>query len=217
MDGVKNPSSNVPRPRKRFGPLRILFRYLIIGFAAWMLMLAVFAPWNFFYGGHFHVVPGWQGGGWLHSPAAGGDYFLWVRIGETIPNYRKSSIKGVAYLCSPRGERFRLRLIGNLPKNPGTDLTGQLLRISINNTLGWSWNFTNDTRPSLEFTGSFGDSELIMNDHGSLVESFGPDGALRKPSDPKRNLAGENIQVTFKEGSPWNLSPACPALNPYSP
>src|SRR5947209_1326527 len=36
----------------------------------------VLALWNFYYGGHFHVIPGWSGNGFLHSTAAGGDYFV---------------------------------------------------------------------------------------------------------------------------------------------
>jgi hypothetical protein len=51
-----------------------------------------------------------------------------------------------------------------------------------------------------------------MNDRASLAKAFGSDGALRKLPDPKSNLVVETTQVTFKEGSPWNLSPACPAL-----
>ena len=36
----------------------------------------VFAPWSFYFGGQFHLVPGWQGIGTMHTDA--GDYVLYV-------------------------------------------------------------------------------------------------------------------------------------------
>jgi hypothetical protein len=51
---------------------------------------ALLAPWNFYCGGHFHLLPGWQGSGWIHSKASGGDYFMWIRFTPTIPGQRKA-------------------------------------------------------------------------------------------------------------------------------
>src|SRR5712671_4228915 len=86
MERHVNPSSVVPGmpvPRKS-GPgcLVQVLGALALGIVLMCAIYAVFAPWAFFMGGHFHIYPGWTGWGKLHSNTAG-DYVLFVSISPT--------------------------------------------------------------------------------------------------------------------------------------
>jgi len=173
------------------------------------LLLVFLAPWNFYFGGHFHPVPGWTGKGWMHSSAAGGDYFLLVRFEPTMPGYRKSPISGNAYLCTPRGQKFRLRFGGNMPRDHGTDLRGVPIHLYL-----YNWRplkLSADHRPRFDLYGTFGDSELSMEDRGSLGSAFRPDGA---PYGPREHWSGKqaNSHVLLKEDPSWISSTSCPVL-----
>jgi hypothetical protein len=183
---------------------------LAFGCTVLYLIYALLAPWNFYFGGHFHLVPGWTGRGWMHSTAAGGDYYLCVRFEPTTPGYRKSPLQGVAYLCTPRGEKFRLHFGGGMPPNHGTDLRGFPIHLYMNN---WALGaqFTGDRRPQLDLYGTFGDSQLILEDRGSLARAFRPDGTLHEPRDRNRPWQQESAHVTLQEDSSWGLSTSCPA------
>ena len=173
------------------------------------LICLLLAPWNFYFGGHFHLVPGWTGQGWMHSSAAGGDYFLFVRFEPTVPGYRKSPINGNAFLCTPRGEKFRLHFGGSMPRGHGTDLRGVPIHLYF-----YKWaalQLSPDRHPSFDLYGTFGDSELIMEDHGSLSSAFRPDGTLYGPRD-HRSGKPANSHVTLSEDSSWVPTIACPAI-----
>jgi hypothetical protein len=204
----EGPPDGVQIPRKRIGCLALFVRFIVIGTAVYLALLAALAPWNYYLGGHFHWVPGWQGWGRMHSTTAGGDYFMWIRLTPTIPGYRKSPIQGYAYLCTPRGERFHLGLTGSLPKDHGTDLAGVPLQLNMADR-PVNWQFVRDHRPHINLYGSFGDSELIMEDRGSLANAFNPDGTVyRQPT--QNHHQPENVHVTFKQSTPWAMNPACP-------
>lgn len=193
------------------GCLGCLPRLLLLGvalYAAMLVMFGLLAPWNLYFGGHFHPMGGWQGWGRLHSESAGGDYFMWIRLGVTMPALRISPITGVAYLCTPRGEHFHLNLGGSMPREHGTDLTGVPLHFYMSNR--GVFNISADHRPYIDLYGSFGDSQLIMEDHGSLANAFNRDGSLSDSRQRNRPRSHENIQVTFKESTPWVLVPSCP-------
>jgi hypothetical protein len=182
---------------------------LLFGGALLYLILILLAPWNFYFGGHFHPVPGWSGQGWLHSSAAGGDYFLFVRFEPTVPGYRKSPIDGNAFLCTPSGKKFRLRFGGDIPRGHGTDLRGVPIHLNFH---GWTGlQLTPDRRPRFDLYGTFGDSELMMEDRGSLATAFRSDGSLYGPRD-HRSAKQENSRVVLKEDPSWISSPACPVM-----
>ena len=183
---------------------------LAFGCTVLYLIYALLAPWNFYFGGHFHLVPGWTGRGWMHSTAAGGDYYLWVRFEPTTPGYRKSPLQGAAYLCTPKGEKFRLHFGGGMPANHGTDLRGLPIHLYLSN---WALGaqFSGDRRPQLDLYGTFGDSQLILEDRGSLARAFRPDGTLHEPRDRNRTWQQESAHVTLQEDSSWVSSTSCPA------
>jgi len=182
---------------------------LLFGCAVVYALFVVLAPWNFYFGGHFHPVPGWTGRGWMHSVPAGGDYYLWVSFTPTTPGYRKSPLKGTAFLCTPRGERFRLHFGGSMPRNHGTDLRGVPIHLYLSN---WPLfgNLNGDRRPQLDLYGSFGNSALILDDQGSLARAFQPDGTLYRRGS-NRPWKQESTHVTLEEDSSWTFSPSCPS------
>jgi hypothetical protein len=61
------------RKKRRFGCLGAIIFSLAFGAVVYLVVIAVIAPWGYFLGGHFHLLPGWQGLGRLHSATAG-DY-----------------------------------------------------------------------------------------------------------------------------------------------
>lgn len=182
---------------------------LLFGCALVYALFVFLAPWNFYFGGHFHPVPGWTGRGWIHAPGAGGDYYLWVRFNPTTPAYRRSPLQGIAFLCTPRGEKFRLHFGGDMPRRHGTDLRGVPIHLYLYN---WPLlaQFARERRPEFDLYGAFGNSELIMEDRGSLARAFRPDAALFGPHDRNRPWKHESSRVTLAEDSSWVLSPTCP-------
>lgn len=181
---------------------------LIAGGALVMLLDFLLAPYTYYYGGHFHVIPGWQGEGWIHSPAAGGDYFFWIRIQATTPGYRKSDINATAFLCTPKGERFRLTVGGMWPRSRPTSTIGVPIHLYMFNR-GLSQQFSGDRRPSLDFYGAFGDRQLVLEDRGSLPAAFRPDGTLY-PRNDRTARKKETVRFTLNESSLWTLGPPCP-------
>jgi hypothetical protein len=181
----------------------------VFGCGVVYLIFALLAPWNFYFGGHFHVVPGWTGRGWMHSTPAGGGYYLWLRFEPTTPGYRKSPLKGLAFLCTPRGEKFRLHFGGEMPRSHGADLRGVPIQLYLYN---WPLlaQFVSDRRPRFDLYGSFGDSALTLEDRGSLARAFRSDGTLY-PLGSNRAWKQESTSVTLQEDSSWALNPSCPA------
>jgi hypothetical protein len=215
-DQPEIPGASVPRQNRRgclsgclTGCLTTLLGVLAFGVAVVLLLDALLAPWTFFYGGHFHLMPGWQAWGRMHSDTAGGDYFMWIRISPSTPAYRKSPIRGIAYLCTPRGERYRLRFGGSMPRNPGTDLTGKPLHFYMYHQR-LLFSLTPDAHPKIDLYGAFSGSQLIMEDRGSLATEFNADGSLHGPQERNRSRGTENVHVTFEESTPWVMSPDCP-------
>ena len=201
------------RPQRNRGSdwVKLLLVLLLVG-AALLCADAVFAPWGFYLGGHFHLWPGWQGWGTLHSASAGGDYKLYVRFTPTPsgPPYLSKSVKGDAILCTPRGERYHLRLGGGMPKKLALNTVGQPLRLYANNYSGLK-QFSGDFRPQVDLWGVWGPTGPMMEDRGSIAKAFLPDGTLRPKNDPGRFKSTENIHVNFEEASAFALWPGCNA------
>jgi hypothetical protein len=201
---------NRARPR-RYGCAGCLAQSALAlagGCALIYLLYALLAPWNFYFGGHLHLVPGWTGRGWMRS-AAGRNYYLWLRFTPTTPGYRKSPLQGTAFLCTPRREKFRLNFGGGIAAKHGADLRGVPIHLYLYNwpLLG---RFSGDRRPSLDLYGTFGNSELTLEDRGSLARAFRPDGALHVPRD-QVPWKQESARVTLEEDSSWTFIPSCPA------
>src|SRR5574337_1587198 len=71
------------RSRPRLGCIGSLLGFSLLGTATYLLILAVFAPWGYFLGGSFHLIPMWQGWGKLHAKS--GDFVLLVYMYPSSP------------------------------------------------------------------------------------------------------------------------------------
>ena len=206
-----NLRSQIPRRRKPlFGQLiRLVLVFALVG-AFMLLVTAVFAPWGYYLGGHFHPLPYWQGLGRAHVASAGGDYILFARIepsSKSSKMYLSASLGGVAYLCTPKGERYRLSLGGSMPKHLPMNTTGQPVYLYMSKVPLWAGSGNDARRPSINFYGSWADRELPLDDHKSISSAFLPDGTLFRGSvhPPGKEVA----HVTLKEGSYSEFEAAC--------
>jgi hypothetical protein len=200
--------------RARAGCLGCIGRMLgilLLGVAAGSVLVIaidwVFAPWSFYLGGRFHVLPLWAGSARVHSAA--GDYtlYLWLSPSRGGRTFNFPAFKGWAYLCTPRGERYPLRLYASMFEHPGTDTNGRELRIDLSTRRGfWSWN--GDTRPRLTLKGRWQNPNLVMTDGGSLSVAFLPDGRLFDGPPRNQPRAREAVPVVIHE-APWTWSPGC--------
>jgi hypothetical protein len=181
-------SAGVPgRQNHRTGCLGCLWRVGVGLFLALVFMAAVTAflyPWAFYLGGKFHILAYWQGWGELHAKS--GVYVLFVRI-EPTPRgsrlYPRSNLTGVSYLCTPRGERYRLSLGGDMRLHLNLSTDGEPVHLYMIYWPLWYGQFITDHRPNLDFRGHWRNPDLVMDDHGSISRAFQPDGAVsRSPS-----------------------------------
>ena len=204
------PAGIPPRPKRRFGLLTKTVLLLFLACVFMLLVTAVFAPWGFYLGGHFHPIPYWQGWGRVHVAGAGGDYILFVRLEPSSRGskmYLSTNLKGIAYLCTPNGERYRLSLGGSMARHLPVDTTGQSIYLYMSKAPSW---IGTDRRPSLNFYGNWGDRELVLDDHGAISAVFLPDGTLKKEEHDRNHPMGKEIaHLTLKEGSNAEFEAAC--------
>jgi hypothetical protein len=199
------------KPRSRLGCLGSLLAFLVLGSVTYLLILAVFAPWSFFLGGNFHLIPGWQGWGTLH--ARSGNFTLYVLLSrpqETKQGY--PYISGIAELCTPRGERFTFMKATAYFHNKGFGLNSdkQPVTLSIYNYgLFGRFNIDMDYRPEFDLYGSWHNPNLVLEDHGSLARAFLPDGQAYLGSKNKQPPAGDNLSLTLAPGNYWDFDAAC--------
>lgn len=178
-----------------------------------VIMLAVtgiYAPWGFLLGGKFHIIPYWQGWGELHAKS--GKYVVFVRF-EPSPRgsrmFAASNLTGIAYLCSPRHERFRMHLGGGMRVNPNLTKDGEAIRIYMHNWPPLLALFTGDHRPSIEFRGHWKNPGIVMDDHGSISNAFDTDGSVYREHSSSRPHSTEVVPVTLNPGSYSAFEAAC--------
>jgi hypothetical protein len=202
--------SSAPARRARRGCAGCLGRFVLMlaaGLVAGTVLIAaidwLFAPWSFYLGGTTHVLPVWQGLARVH--ASSGDYtlYLWMSPARGGRTFNLPTFTGWAALCTPRGERFPLRLRANMFEHPGTDTNGKEMRIELYRSPWYgSWTGVWDHRPQLTFRGRWQDADLVTNDGGSLSVAFLPDGRLYDGPLRTQPRARETLPVVI-HGVPW--------------
>jgi len=125
--------------------------------------------------------------------------------------YPASHLTGLADVCTPRGERFRMRLGGSMRKNLNLSTDGEAISLYMNY---WPWygTFVADHRPRLEFRGKWQNPNIVMDDHGSIGRAFLPDGTVYRGQGGSRPYMDEVVPITFVQGSRSELDRACRAL-----
>ncbi len=206
-----NPSSfppGMPAPRKaRPGCVVQVLGALVLGVVVLMGVMALVTPWGFYMGGHFHIVPQWTGWGQMHSKVAG-DYAVLVTFSpKTGRGLGMTHVSGNAVICTPRGEKFKLRLAGDFQNPHGTDLQGMTAHLYANNYS----TFSGSTAPSFDFRGRWNNPDLVLDDGGSLNRAFDPGGAL-VTNRHMRPYKQEVVPLTLHEGSNSDFNAACAAI-----
>lgn len=194
------------RIRRRVGCLGCLGR-LVLGVALGVVLIVVmdgvFTPWAFYFGGTFRPLPVWQGIAKVH--ASSGDYvvYFWMSPAKSGPPFYNPYFNGWGALCTPRGERYPLRVIASLFERPGRDTNGREMRLEMyRRPWYWSWTGTWDRRPSLTLRGRWQNPDLVMTDKGSLSDAFLPDGRLYDGPPKNQPHKGETLTFVFHE-VPW--------------
>lgn len=198
----------MPGPRKSgHGCVVQVLGALALGVVVLLGIMAVFTPWGFYMGGHFHIVPQWSGWGQMHSKLAG-DYALYVSFSpKTGRHLGLTHVSGNAVICTPRGEQYKLRLSGDFENPHGTDLQGKTAHLYMNNY----HVISGSTAPSLDFRGKWNNPDLVLDDHGSLTRAFDPGGKL-VTNQHMRPYVQEVVPLTLHEGSRADFNAACAAL-----
>lgn len=198
-----------PPGRRKAGPGCVVqvLAALVLGGVVLAGVMAIVAPWGFYMGGHFHIIPQWTGVGEMHSKLAG-DYALLVTFSpKTGKGLGLTHVSGNAWLCTPRGEKFSLRLAGDFQNPHGTDLQGMTAHLYASNYSA----FSGSTAPSLDFRGRWNNPDLVLDDGGSLNRAFDPGGVLatNKHSRPYKQ---EVTPITLHEGNRADFNAACATI-----
>ena len=202
-----------PARRGCLGCLGRLAGILAVGMVCGVALVVaidwVFAPWAFYFGGRFHVLPVWTGSARAHTTS--GDYtlYLWMSPTRGGRMYNFPAFNGSAYLCTPHGERYSLRLTASMFEHPGTDTNGKEMRIVMYRR-PWYWSFAGvwDRRPEITLRGRWQGADFVASDGGTLSAAFLPDGRLYDGPTRTQPRAREAVPVVIRE-APWAWSPSC--------
>jgi hypothetical protein len=146
------------------------------------------------------------------SNTAGGDYVIQVSFNPKVGRHLgPRHVDGNAWLCTPRGEKFRLHLGGDFQKDLKLDTNGKTASFYMN-SYNLKNQFTGNTRPSLELRGKWMNADLVLDDQGSIARNFEPDGTLYNGHSPSRPYMKEVVPVTLHEGSNSEFEAACKAV-----
>jgi hypothetical protein len=202
-------------PRSRSGCLagcltdlpRLIAVLALCGIAV-LATIAVFAPWAFYLGGSFHLLPYWQGWGTMRSKT-GGEYAVYFSMHAGSPTRLGSAyLSGDGYICTPRHERIRLRMTALMGRNLKRNTEGEAISVHMYyRPLSGAQNPT--TRPSIDLRGRWSGNSLVMTDVGSIYRAFLPDGSVNRGSLP---VARDTLPVTINGGTWSAFGAACDAL-----
>lgn len=201
------------RPKSRLGCLGCLPRLLLgltLAGLALLAITAVFAPWGFYLGGHFHWLPQWQGYGTMHAKS--GKYVVYVYFYPTSSGQRivpESAVRGTAALCTPRHEIFQMKLGGGMRRGLSLNTDGEKIGLYMYHRPAFSSLFTADRRPAIELGGHWQNPNLIMDDHSSIQRAFQADGTVYRGGGKNRPYLGEIVPVTLQPGSYSDFKAAC--------
>jgi hypothetical protein len=172
-----------PRPRRRgLGCLPSLVLLLVFCLAVAVAVDSIIGPWIYTVGGRHRWLPVWEGVGEAHGP--GGTYRLYVWFAPANAGQRilpEAAVAGYSTLCTPRGERFNLKLAGGASGRMWLNMAdGQAFGLRVFRRVAFG-DFTGRgpiDNPRLQFSGHWQGPDLVMDDGGSFAHAFAPDGTL---------------------------------------
>jgi hypothetical protein len=192
-----------PRSRRRgIGCLPSLFLLLVLGPLVVAAIDLIFAPWIYSVGGRTRLLPVWAGVGVAQTSL--GPYTIHIWFSPTPSGSHilpSASIQGSAYVCTPTGKRYTLRVTGGASGRIWNNMDGHAFHLSAYHRPAFS-SLTGDRRPRLNFSGSWEGANLKMNDEGSIAQAFLADGNLS--SGVGASHAKESaVPITFTETTWW--------------
>jgi len=198
----------IPAPRQGRKLLLKLALFAMLAFGLPFAMYAIFAPWAYFMGGHFHLYPKWAGWGRMHSKTSG-DYTIYITISPSFGRgHSFTDISGKGALCAQHGGNYRLSMAGSFEQGSGVDLQGRTATIYAHN---YNPKHTGHNDPSLEFRGKWNNHDLVLDDQGSINQAFEPGGGLTRKNQARSDNQ-ERVSLTLHEGSRSDFDAACAAL-----
>lgn len=190
--------------RGSIGCLARLAVILFLSAVAFAAVDAVFAPWAFYLGGKQHLLPFWHAIGRVRGPSGEYVLYFWLTPAPGGRTYNFPFFDGWGYLCTPRGERYSLRAMGDMFEHPGIDTNGKRMRITVyRRPWNYSWVGRYDSRPNLVLDGQWDNPNLILDDGGSLSRAFLPDGSLSPGAQGNRSVRRETVRIVMQE-VPWS-------------
>lgn len=178
-------------------------------------IVALFAPWAFFLGGTFHLMPMWQGVGEA-TTATGTRYVIWIRMFPTSRGSKTGGtfVRGSAALCSSAGDRFDLRLTGGTSENVWWNMDGRPMSLSLDHPQSRSFiaDDYEKARPRLTLRGRWSFPDLAMDDRGSLANAFMPDGHLDARAAGDTGRSADSLPITFKAATKVEFDTECRAI-----
>lgn len=178
---------------------------LLVGCVLLIVMQGVFYPWSFYLGGHFHALPLWQGITRIHTPSGDFVLYFWIQPTRSGRVYNLPNFAGTGYLCTPKGERLRLKVGATMYEKTGIDSNGKKMGVGFRQYL-WNWKYFgyHSAPPHLDFRGTWQNPDLVMDDGGTLTNAFLPDGSVKNiPYDYYHHDAANKIPVVFHEVTGW--------------
>jgi hypothetical protein len=187
--------------RRGIGCLPGLLVLLLLGPLAVILIDLAFAPWIYVVGDRTRLLPVWAGMGEAQSPFGAYKIRIWFSPTSSGSHILPSaSILGSAYVCTPTGKGYRLRLTGGASGRIWDSMAGHTLHLHAYHRPMFNLT-TGDRRPQLNFSGQWVGANLVMDDEGSIAGAFLPDGNLSPDSKVAHSNTGA-IAITFHE-TPW--------------
>jgi len=122
--------------------------------------------------------------------------------------YLSTNLAGNAYVCTPRGEKIRLKLGGGMRRQLSLSTDGEAISLYMHY---WPWNanFRSDDNPNLELRGHWRNPNLVLDDHSSIARAFQPDGTVYHGNGANRPYMSEIVPVNLGPGSYSDFSSAC--------
>jgi len=196
---------NVETPgarRRRIGCLPGLFILALLAPLFIMTLDLIFAPWIYTVGGRHRLLPVWAGVGVAQTQSGPYTIHVWFSPGPAGSRVLPSaSVRGSAYVCTPTGKRYNLRVTGGAYGRIWKDMDGHAFSFSAYNHPAFA-SLTGDRRPQLVFSGQWVGPDLKMTDEGSITPAFLADGSLSSRPGPSRSKENA-VPVTFTETTWW--------------
>jgi hypothetical protein len=190
------------RSKRGIGCLPTLFILALLAPLFVATVDLIFAPWIYSVGGRTRLLPVWAGVGVAQTPS--GPYTIHVWFSPTPSGSRilpSTSVRGSAYVCTPTGKRYNLRVTGGANGRVWKNMDGHAFSFSAYNQPAFA-SLTSDRRPQLFFSGQWVGPDLKMNDDGSIAPAFLKDGSLSSRPGPSRSKENA-VPITFTETTWW--------------